>query len=679
MLVAPEGMVARTLPDTFRVLVIDDARGIHEDIGKILGPAPARQARLEEMEETLLSATRRELTRARFRIDSAFQGEQGIACVERALAAGDPYALAFVDVLMPPGLDGIDALAQIWRIDPHLQAVICTAHTDHTWDEMVQKLGRTDRMIVLRKPFDSIEVLQVAHALAYKWALARQTEQQLAELEQKVLERTQHLEAANAQLRREIQSRQKAENDLRHLAMHDVLTGMPNRILFRERLERAILRARRHEKPFALMLLDLDNFKDVNDVYGHAAGDELLCETARRLSACIRACDTVARLGGDEFVLLLEDLTDARDATLVAERVLEACSAAIDIGGHRVRTPPSIGVATYPSHGADADTLLKSADLAMYDAKRAGRATYRLYAENMKLSTVQKLELRERLERALGNDEFRLWFQPLIDLGSGTIVGMEALLRWEDPVLGMIPPLHFIPAAEAFGLMIPIGQWVLRAACRQLAAWDAVGLPELTMAVNVSPHQLRDDAFPEQVQQALLDTGLDPTRLELEITESAAMDDIERAAARLARLSHLGVRVVIDDFGSGYSSLVRLKELPIDALKIDRMFVKHIVEDRRDAAIVMAIVAMAHSLGIQVVAEGIETEDQLDLLRKMPWEHPFRPACQRAQGFLFGRPSPAQAAAVLIQERAASPSMSGRSSAPRGKTPSTAPEAASSG
>src|SRR5690606_16739703 len=298
-----------------------------EDIGKILGPAPARQARLEEMEETLLSATRRELTRARFRIDSAFQGEQGIACVERALAAGDPYALAFVDVLMPPGLDGIDALAQIWRIDPHLQAVICTAHTDHTWDEMVQKLGRTDRMIVLRKPFDSIEVLQVAHALAYKWALARQTEQQLAELEQKVLERTQHLEAANAQLRREIQSRQKAENDLRHLAMHDVLTGMPNRILFRERLDRAILRARRHEKPFALMLLDLDNFKDVNDVYGHAAGDELLCETARRLSACIRACDTVARLGGDEFVLLLEDLTDARDATLVAERVLEACSA----------------------------------------------------------------------------------------------------------------------------------------------------------------------------------------------------------------------------------------------------------------------------------------------------------------------------------------------------------------
>src|SRR5690606_15894910 len=210
------------------------------------------------------------------------------------------------------------------------------------------------------------------------------------------------------------------------------------------------------------------------------------------------------------------------------------------------------------------------------------------------------------------------------------------LLRWEDPVLGLIPPMHFVPAAETFGLMMPIGHWVLRAACRQLAAWDAAGLPRLSMAVNVSPHQLRDDAFPDQVQRALCESGLDPTRLELEVTESAAMEDIERAAARLARLSNLGVRVVIDDFGSGYSSLVRLKELPIDALKIDRMFVKHIVEDRRDAAIVTAIVAIAHSLGLQVVAEGVETEDQLELLRKMPWQHPFRPACQRAQGFLFG-------------------------------------------
>jgi len=365
-------MVATTQPDTFRVLVVDDAKGIHEDITKILRPPAARNAELEELEEAVLGAARRELTRARFRIDSAFRGEEGIARVQRALDEGDPYALAFVDVLMPPGIDGIETLAHIFRLDPHVHAVVCTAHTDHTWDEIAQRLGQTDRMIVLRKPFDSIEVLQVAHTLAYKWALARQTEQQLAELERKVLERTQHLEAANAQLRREVQSREKAESDLRHLAMHDVLTGMPNRILFRERLERAILRARRHQRPFAVMLLDLDNFKDVNDIHGHAAGDELLRETARRLSGCIRACDTVARLGGDEFVLVLPEL--GRGAALETVQQLQTALVQRPFlhEDQRVQVRFSAGVASAVA-GETADALLQRADRALHAAKRGGR------------------------------------------------------------------------------------------------------------------------------------------------------------------------------------------------------------------------------------------------------------------------------------------------------------------
>jgi diguanylate cyclase (GGDEF)-like protein len=638
-------------PDGFRVLLIDGAKGIHEDISKVLCPLPVGRDALDELEARVLGTKRvSEKARLEFRIDSAFQGEQGIRLVERAVAESDPYAIAFVDVQTSSGLDGVETLARIWQIDPRMQAVVCTAYSKRSWDDMVRALGFTDRMLVLRKPFDAIEVLQLAHALSYKWQLARNVEQHVAELEDKVAERTRHLEAANLQLMREVSQRQKAEEELRHLAMHDPLTGLPNRLLLRDRLDGAIARARRAQSNVAVLMVDLDNFKDVNDSFGHAAGDELLREMTSRITHALRACDSVARLGGDEFVIVLEDIADPEGAALVAQRVLETCERQVRVASHGVRTPASIGIAVFPNDGADSETLLKSADLAMYDAKSSGRGAYRFYSEEMRVSTLRKVELRERIELGLAREQFALFYQPLTDVVSGKTLGMEALIRWHDPEVGLVSPLHFIPVAETSGLIVPMGRWVLRTACAQLARWRAQGLTELSVAVNVSPRQLRAPDFHADVQRALSDYGVPPATLEIEITESAAMEDVENARECLGRLAELGVKIMIDDFGSGYSSLVRLKELPIRGLKIDRLFIKHIDQDPRDAAIVTAIVGMAHSLNLEVVAEGIETAEQLAVLRAISSE-PTRPSANdRAQGFLFSKPLPVEAATRFLLE-----------------------------
>ena len=650
-----------SVSNRYRILLVDDNPSIHDDFRKILcrsdscaGAAAENVAALEELLFDEVSPGEGDV-RADFVVDSAYQGEQAIQLVEAAIAAGEPYALAFIDVRMPPGIDGVETLTRLWKRDPNLQGVICTAFSDHSWTDMTRALGHSDGFLVLRKPFDTIEVLQIAHALVQKWQLSRDVREQLDTLELRVRERTRDLEITNSTLRDEIAKRQQAEADLRQIATHDALTGLPNRILMKDRLTRALRRAQGDGTMVGLCLLDLDQFKDVNDNYGHPVGDALLQQIAQRLRASVREQDTVARMGGDEFVIVFEGVTSHEQVSAIVGRLVETCSKPCVIGEQSLKTPPSVGIAMYPFDSVDADRLLKCADLAMYQAKRSGGGDYKYYAEGMLERSLEQIELRQHLERAIDRGELSLWYQPLVDLATGHVSGLEALLRWQHPELGLISPMKFIPIAEKSGLIVPIGTWVVQTACRQLAEWRR-HLGDLTMAVNVSAVQLRSPDFVNVVAAVLDETGLPPSCLELEITESTATDDEHNPGNVLADLASLGVRIVIDDFGSGYSSMMRLKTMPIRGLKIDRTFVKDIAEDNRDATIVAAILSMAHSLGLTVVAEGIERPEQLERLRNLERYQDRRVSCDTVQGFLLGRPMPVEATGILLgqQQHAAS-------------------------
>ena len=642
------------LSNRYRILLVDDNPSIHDDFRKILcRPEPSHGAAenvaaLEELLFDELPLDERD-SRADFVLDSAYQGEQAIQLVDAAIAAGEPYALAFIDVRMPPGIDGVETLTRLWKRDPNLQGVICTAFSDHSWTDMTRALGHSDGFLVLRKPFDTIEVLQIAHALVQKWQLSRDVREQLDTLELRVQERTRDLETTNSTLRDEIARRQQAEADLRQIATHDALTGLPNRILMKDRLTSAIRRAQDDGTMVGLCLIDLDQFKEVNDNFGHHVGDALLQETARRLRGSVREQDTVARMGGDEFVIVFEGLTSHEQLSTMVGRLVETCSKPCVIGEQSHKAPPSVGIAMFPFDSGDADRLLKCADLAMYQAKRSGGGDFRYYAEGMLERSLEQVELRQHLECAIDRGELTLWYQPLVDLATGHVSGVEALLRWQHPELGLVSPMKFIPVAEKSGLIVPIGAWVVQTACRQLTEWRKE-FGDLTVAVNVSAIQLRSPDFVDVVASVLDETGLPPASLELEITESTAMDDEHNPGNVLADLARLGVRIVIDDFGSGYSSMMRLKTMPIHGLKIDRTFVKDIAEDNRDATIVAAILSMAHSLGLTVVAEGIERPEQLERLANLDRYRDRRPACDTVQGFLLGRPMPVEAAGILLRQ-----------------------------
>ena len=641
--------------DLMRILVVDDNPAIHDDFKKILSPSSGPSRNLERLELELFGGQPGPAslkppdpgTSRGFSISSALQGERAVELVREALAEGRPFNLAFVDVRMPPGMSGIDTIARLWELDPRLQVVVCSAYSDHSWSDIVRRLGHNDGLLVLRKPFEAIEVLQLAHALTRKWSLDQALKQRLDDLELAVRARTRALEETNRALLDQIQHRSRAELDLKHLATHDPLTRVPNRVLLRERMEACLSRARRNGSHVALILLDLDHFKEVNDSYGHASGDELLRLVAERLRACVRTSDVVARLGGDEFVLLLDDVLEPEEAAIVAERVLRACSAPFLLFGNEVHAPPSMGIAVFPNDCSNPDDLLKCADLAMYEAKEAGRATFRFYAGAMLASSHEKLKLREELMRALEREQFLVYYQPLVELESGTVTAMEALVRWQHPELGLVPPIKFIPAAERSGLIAKLGAWVLRTACAQLAEWRRAGA-ELSIAVNVSAREVQAPDFVDIVTDALAATGLEPHHLELELTESVALRDPEKSADVLGRLSCLGVRLAIDDFGSGYSSLMRLRQMPINVLKIDRFFVQDIVSSPRDAAIVAAVVAMAHSLGLKVVAEGVETREQLQALRTLECDLDRKTTCDLIQGYLLSKPLPAAEATALL-------------------------------
>ena len=455
---------------------------------------------------------------------------------------------------------------------------------------------------------------------------------------------------------RDVSAAQALMLQLTHTAEHDALTGLPNRLLLNDRVDQAIAMAGRHTKKVAVLFLDLDRFKFVNDALGHPTGDRLLQSVAQLLVDCVRGSDTVCRLGGDEFVALLSELERAEDAAITARRMLEAVATVHSIGDHALDVSASIGLSVYPDDGRDAVTLIKNADIAMYHAKEMGRNNYQFFKPSMNARAVERQILEEGLSRALERKELALYYQPKINLRTGAIVGAEALLRWTHPTRGPIPPALFIPVAEDCGVILPIGAWVLRKACEQAQAWVAAGLPETTMAVNVSAIEFRQEDFLDRLLATINETGLDPRLLELELTESVLVKVGGPAASVLRTLRESGISVALDDFGTGYSSLSYLRKFPVDALKIDRSFIDQLHSaDGGYAAIVTAIIVMAHSLNLRVVAEGAETWEQLAFLRAHQ--------CDEVQGYYFSRPVPAEQFTSLLKTGIPDPSATERRAA----------------
>jgi len=538
--------------------------------------------------------------------------EAAVTAVRDALSAEDPFAVAFLDMRMPPGPDGVWAASRIRELDPAIEIVVCTAYSDVDPRDIGGFVPPEEKLSYLQKPFHPHEIRQMTIALASKW---------------------------------------RAEHRIVKLAYFDALTGLPNREQAHNRLSSALAAAKQHQRMLAVLYLDLDNFKRVNDTLGHAVGDELLCLVAARLRHSLRFDDTaahsadarsnhIARLGGDEFIVILPSIRSADDAAAVAARLIAELQEPMRLALHTLVVTPSIGIAMFPSDGVDVETLLRNADLAMYFAKRKGPGMSAFFDASMNDAALHRFTLEAKLRGALERNEFTLHYQPQFDVRTGGISGMEALLRWTNDELGVVPPLEFIPVAEETGLILSIGEWVLRQACQQAKAWLDEGLPVARMAVNVSGQQFVLKEFPRLVSSIIKETGIDPSMLELEITESVVMKDEAWAEQALLHLKELGVMLAIDDFGTGYSSFGRLRHFAVDRLKIDRSFMTSLIDCSDDRAIAAAIIAMSRSLRINVTAEGVESFPQLLFLQ----EHD----CHEAQGFLFSRALPASDAHKLL-------------------------------
>jgi diguanylate cyclase (GGDEF)-like protein/PAS domain S-box-containing protein len=759
-----------------RILIVDDNRAIHDDFRKILA-AQVTSDRLNDMRAAMFGAAapsdKPVPAPIVYEVDSAYQGQEALEKVRASVAAGRRYAIAFVDMRMPPGWDGIETIQQIWSVDPDVQVVICSAYSDYSWDDILRTFGPSDRLLILKKPFDTAEVCQLACALSEKWHLARHAHLKLTQLRSMVEERTRELEAEVVERRRSEQAtrasedryalaaaaandglwdwdlaartiyyaprwksmlgfaehevgsaesewfdrvhpddlpdlrkamddhlagraehfrfehrmrhrdgsdrwmltrglamrdaagravrvagsqtdftdRRMAEEQLRHDAHHDALTGLANRALLTARLSACLTRAAQEAAaPCAVLFLDLDRFKVINDSLGHIVGDKLLVEVGRRIAACVREvrgnrpardADLVARVGGDEFVVLLDGADAAGDAARVAASILKSLASPFQVDGHEIVSLASIGVAIGHAAYRTSTDLLRDADTALYRGKAAGRGRIEHFDPSMHDVVVGRWRMENDLRRAVERGELRLHYQPIIDVRSGRIVEVEALMRWQHPERGLISPADFIPLAEETGIIVPMGNWALREACGQLRQWEArcPSAAALSVGVNLSGRQFAHDVT-AQVAAVLAETGLAASRLRLEITETSIIEQGSSAMDGLADLKRLHVRLHLDDFGTGYSSLSYLHRLPVDALKIDRSFISSMTSDPVRASIVSAIIALAHTLGLAVIAEGVETAGQL--------QHLAAARCDLAQGYLFSRPVTADEVVPLL-------------------------------
>jgi diguanylate cyclase (GGDEF)-like protein/PAS domain S-box-containing protein len=717
----------------YRLLIIDDNESIHDDLKKILLHQD-HDCGLSADEKLLFGTTQEMETE--FDVDSAFQGQEGLDFVMRAQSSRTSYALAFVDVRMPPGWDGIETIRHLWRADPELQVVICTAHSDYNWNTIAQELGVSHNFVILKKPFDNIEVKQLAHALTAKWTAMRMARLKMEDLDRQVEERTADLRRTEEKYRaifedavigifqaspdgrllnincafakmhgydtpeqlldaaadssrevildashinnwarilnkqdivrgaevevttrdgsrrwvlvniraarnrdgvilyhegtvEDVTERKRAQQQVNYLAYYDVLTGLPNRTLLQERLKEALSDWHQNRRT-ALLFLDLDRFKLINDSLGHSFGDLLLRQVADRLQAQLRKQDTVARVGGDEFLILLPGIDTIAEAESTAARLVSSLTGEFQIQGRQLSVSCSVGISIFPEHGRDEETLIRNADAAMYSAKEKGCNTSCLFTEEMNTRVMERLIIETSLRGAVERKELFLVYQPLVDISDSEVLGLEALLRWQHPEHGLIAPDRFIGVAENTGLITSIGEWALRATCLQIIHWQNNGLPIVPVAVNVSAVQFRQEGFRDLIKGVLNETGLPPQYLQFELTESVLLTNADVVFKVLHEMHDMGLRLVIDDFGTGYSSLSYLRHFPVTKVKIDRSFIRDVTLDPDDAAITMAIISMSHGLNLKVLAEGVESEAQLAFLRAH--------GCDEYQGYYFSRP-----------------------------------------
>lgn len=729
-------MLPTSKQPNLRILIIDDNPEIHKDFIKILTKDPNKKIQLEDFEKMIFGEEADTKTALpQFVLDTASQGQEGVEYVSKALKEGNPYALAFVDIRMPPGWNGVETIKHIWQLDPDIQIVICTAYSDYSWEETVNELGQKENLLILKKPFDSIAVRQLACALTKKWQLIQDARNYTVKLEQDVKDRTASLQESLSLVKatlessndgivvidnegaivdynqkfidmwkiprslimtkqetalldhmkdqlknpslffnnikdlhldkdavridiiklkegkifeyytqpqkvnnktvgrvfdfRDITKRVKLEKDLEYQATHDSLTGLPNRVLLLDRIKQAIRISELNKSFFALLFLDLDRFKLINDSLSHAVGDEVLRITSNRLQTIMRAEDTLARLGGDEFVIILSNLFKEESVLAKIRHLQQIFQEPYIIDNRSVTVTTSVGISIYPKDGTTADILLRNADAAMYRAKENHNNSFQFYTEALNTESLAKLEQEIQLRQALTNNELFLCYQPQIDLKTGKIVAVEALLRWQHPTKGLLLPLDFLQLAEETGLIIPIGEWVLRKACEQNKAWQEQGFPSIRVAVNITATQFTHQNMFALIKDILSETQLDPKYLELELTENVIVSNPE-IINTVGELKNLGIMVAIDDFGTGYSSLSYLKKIPLDRLKIDSSFIQTIQNPHDDEVIIRAVIAMAKNLNLEVLAEGVETQDQLNFLKVNE--------CGDVQGFYFSQP-----------------------------------------
>jgi len=729
-----------------RILIIDDTPSIHEDFRKTLCPEDVED-HLQAAEQALFGdVISRQVEH--FELHSAFQGQEGLTKVEQALLQGQPYAMAFIDMRMPPGWDGLQTLERLWQVDPKLQVALCTAYSDYSLEEMNERVEMGDRLLILKKPFDAIEIRQLASALTVKWQMTEDAALKMDQLEQAVEERTRELSDANiivqnsptllyrlrgepsfplmyishnitkfghvaedllasadwaaelihaddqekvdaamakvldkdaegasiefrlrtgdGQLRWvenryvpvrdpegrllevegiiiDITEHKLAEEKIALLARTDGLTGLANRSTLIERLHQSFAAARRGASPFAVFYLDLDHFKRINDTLGHPVGDLLLQEVSRRIQACTRENDVVARLGGDEFAVLQTEMLDPAQSGALASKILKTLVEPYQLEGNEVRISASVGISTYAQDSESADSMLVQADMALYRSKDSGRNQYHFHSEEINQEVIDRVAITQDLKKAIEQNELELHYLPEVDLGSGKILGMEALVRWNHPERGILGADQFIPAAEKTGTIVALGRWVLEQACRQMHQWRKDGMAPPVIAINLSLAQLKSGS--ELIHDVLETTGkwgLSPADLQFDVTEATLAHTKWTQNDVLPKLRELGVKIAIDDFGTDYSSFDYLKTYRVNHLKLAQSLINHATQDVESATTLRAIINFAREVGIGIIAEGVETQEQRHSL--MATGSPMT-----AQGYYFSKAVDSHRASELLQ------------------------------
>lgn len=638
--------------DNNRILVIDDNQAIHADFRKVLCPLGGSTDSLDELERKMLGNTVEQQSRDRFELTHAHQGQEGFELFRKALEENRPFAAVFVDMRMPPGWDGLRTIQEIRKLDSQATIVICTAYSDHSWDTIAGSVKALDKLLILKKPFDPVEVQSMARSLRERWVLLQKSKLRTEDLENLVADRTRELEAERAKdrMRMEELERIVAQRtaDLRRQAMNDRLTGLPNRVQFYDHLLAAIAEHMRDpSRNYAVMFLDFDRFKVINDSLGHEVGDRLLQAIAERLALVVGSKDIIAResspmalaarLGGDEFCILMRGFENESRVMEQARKILDALSRPYDLGWRRVNSTVSIGITLSRFGYRTAEDVLRDADTAMYAAKAKGRGNIMMFDQSMHEHAMRRLVLENDLVHAIDRGELSVWYQPIVSLFTRQPEAAEALLRWNHPQHGMISPADFIPLAEETGLIVPIGHWVFEQVCHQLRQF-----PQLRyISFNVSLKQFIPSDFFAAFREIIGRTGVDTGRLVAEITETALTCDCETARVSIDTMRNGGIRVFLDDFGAGISTLAALRRFKVDGIKLDRSFLDERVFTRTSVAVIHSVVTMARDLDISLVMEGVESLEQVAMLQALN--------CELAQGYLFSRPVPVSDLAATLE------------------------------